>query len=145
MTRSSTTQPMRKPAPIPKHVPVLTNPHNSSNQWSITRNTKITCLTYGKYRKIVFPGYKFCSKCDNWENDCLLLSGIKRHSRNYMCQANHTNPLFPTERIEPYCPSITIQAASISAESKQGPTVAFENLYKTTNDIGHTGKFYYYI
>ena len=75
-----------------------------------------------------------------------------------MCQANHTNPLFPTERSAPYCPSTTLGAASIigaatvNAEiqtapyspGEQGATVAFESIYKTTNDLDFsTGKFYY--
>ena len=106
ITRSITMQQsiMRKPAPVPgDHSLSIAHRSNTQIERRITRNTEITCLTYGKYRKLLFPGYKFCSKCDNWENDHLLMKNIKRGSRNYKCESKHSNPLFPTERITPYC------------------------------------------
>ena len=85
---------LKKPPPLPK------SPQQVQKKMT-TRNdaTNVTCLSFGKLRKMAYPAYYFCSHCDLWESyvECGSSSRIKRTSNKFRCEAKHTSPLFPTK------------------------------------------------
>jgi hypothetical protein len=68
-----------------------------------TKNDPPTCLDFGVDRKLLYPGARFCSNCDFYENQ--LRAGetgkIKRTSQVFNCGAKHKNFVFP--RLEDMC------------------------------------------
>jgi hypothetical protein len=59
----------------------------------ITRNTPVTCLTFCKHHKALYPDHFFCGHCDDWERDTATLSRkAKRASDQFCCEAIHFSP-----------------------------------------------------
>ena len=72
----------------------------------LTRNTAVTCLSFGKSRRVLYPRHFFCQRCDLWEQDrALVRKSANRCSKVYRCEASHTSCLFPTHLKEVYIPS----------------------------------------
>jgi hypothetical protein len=66
-----------------------------------SRGTKPSCLHFGLYdeRSYQFPNHFFCEECKRWEEDFLISEQrgrIKRTSKRYACQADHSNWSHPT-------------------------------------------------
>jgi hypothetical protein len=75
----------------------------------VTRNTAVTCLTFSKHRKALYPEHFFCGHCDDWERDISMLSKkTKRTSNQFCCEAMHFSPLMPTQLKKAYHPSMQV-------------------------------------
>ena len=75
----------------------------------VTRNTAVTCLTFSKHRKALYPEHFFCGHCDNWERDVSTLSKkAKRTSKRFCCEAMHFSALMPTQLKKAYHPSMQV-------------------------------------
>ncbi len=69
-----------------------------------TRHSKPCCLHYGidrPAREVLFPNHFFCGNCDAYVK--AMIHGakkllIKKDSLRYICQAGHTNYIFPTTK-----------------------------------------------
>jgi len=80
--------------------------HNANQKGRVTRSTKISCRVFGKYRKILYPGFRFCDNCDVWERDeALIRKSAKVDSARNACQANHASAAYPTDRLRTWTPS----------------------------------------
>jgi hypothetical protein len=67
----------------------------------LTRNTAVTCLFFGKSRRVLYPRHFFCQQCNLWERDrALVRKSAKRCSKTYRCEATHTSCLFPTTHLK---------------------------------------------
>ena len=75
----------------------------------LTRSSVIRCTHYGPNRRLMFPRHFFCSKCDYWEaNWHQMRSTAQSESARNRCQANHTDPTFPTTMKNTWCLSRTL-------------------------------------
>jgi hypothetical protein len=69
-----------------------------------TRHSKPCCLHYGidrPAREVLFPNHFFCGNCDAYVEAMIhgaKKSLIKKDSLRYICQAGHTNYIFPTTK-----------------------------------------------
>jgi hypothetical protein len=83
---------------------------------------KIRCLAFGKYRRTLYPGFFWCSHCDYWEQNGVLM-GVRAsmESRNFICQAKHTSVVLPTQLAPIYKPSRTLKVNAIDTSDTEQP------------------------
>jgi hypothetical protein len=85
---------------------VITMPDCESVLKQIDKDTlgRPTCLNFGinsDDRRLTWPGFLFCSNCDDWEKEYLIQDCKERMNQNsarYRCTTDHTSWTQPTHR-----------------------------------------------
>jgi len=89
----------------------------------ILRRKAVTCLDFGKDRRVKYHDAFFCLSCDDWENCHVVNSRAKRDSVRFRCKANHSSLSTPMKKInkENWSHGIAITNAGIETEQEQAP------------------------
>ena len=60
------------------------------------------CTNFGPDRHTKYPGFFFCTPCDNWEKRDICNKRLKRSMKNYKCKGDHTLWERPNTRFNPW-------------------------------------------
>ena len=78
----------------------------AKKQQKTTQQAAVQCLSFGPYRKTLYPNHVMCVHCDTWEASRLLMRKSARpNSQRNKCDGNHASHIFPTTLSKPRYPS----------------------------------------
>lgn len=124
--RQQNLSPRKEPASAPAESDEDTKPAAVSEpQERVTRSTVVTCRSFGKYRKLLYPGFRFCDRCYRWDMGQMKKSAKVDSTRN-KCEAKHTSAIFPTERLKTWNPSHQLGMRLTLPQQLEGTIAEFE-------------------
>jgi hypothetical protein len=97
---------------------------------------KPTCILFGPFCESMYSGYVFCANCKSYEDAMSAGYGrkVKQNSAQFKCTANHTDFMFPTEKLLDDIDDIKRKSVSVEDVSCDEESVAESQTSTNTED-----------
>jgi hypothetical protein len=106
---------------------VIRSPHRTGN--------KATCILFGPFHESIYSGF-FCANCKSYEDATSAGYGrkVKQNSARFKCTANHTDFMFPTDKLLVDIDDIKRKSDSVEDVSCDEESVAESQTSMNTED-----------